>query len=119
MRLKRKACKKIKFDWAKQMRKKPTKAEKIFWEFIRKNRAGFDANFHRQKLMLGFIVDFWCPKYKLVIEIDGSSHEGRSEYDKQRDDLLEYCLQIKVLRFTNEDIFNNIDYVLDTIKQNC
>ena len=72
---------------AGEMRNQSTKGEIKFWcELLRKRKSGYQ--FYRQKPIDHFIVDFYCPKLKLVIEIDGTSHLDKQEYDKQREEVL-------------------------------
>ena len=73
--------------------------------------------FYRQKPIGDYIVDFFCPGAKLVIEIDGSHHlVGETiEYDRIRDDYLS-SLGLRVLRFTNTDVLTDIDTVVDSIR---
>lgn len=75
--------------------------------------CGYD--FHRQKPIGKYIVDFFCNELMLAIEIDGISHEGREKYDKQRQEELEKE-GIKFLRFDDDEIFYNIEKVLNTIE---
>ena len=75
---------------------------------------GFD--FHRQKPILNYIVDLYCHKLKLIIEIDGYSHNFKSEEDKKRDsDLSE--LGFTVLRFNEGEVRSNLDLVLNSISK--
>ena len=90
-------------------RRSPTEAEYIMWQFLRKNNYGY--KFVRQKPIFRFIVDFYCRKLLLVIEIDGNSHDERKNYDQQRDKYLE-SVNIKTLRFTNDEVLNDFDSVL-------
>jgi len=94
---------------AKINRKKPTKAERKIWEeVLRKNQTGF--RFLRQKPINRFILDFYCSELDLAIEIDGSSHRLKISTDKLRDKFLSQ-IGIKTIRFTNDEIENNIDDV--------
>jgi very-short-patch-repair endonuclease len=73
---------------AREMRNNSTKGEIKFWcELLRKNQTGY--KFYRQKIFNHFIVDYYCAKLKLVIEIDGTSHDGKEKYDIKRERLLE------------------------------
>ena len=93
------------------LRKNSTIPEKRVWEKLRKEQLGF--KFRRQHGIGHYIVDFYCPERKLVIEIDGESHftdEG-IEYDKIRSDFLN-SIGIEILRFTNEEVMNNIEGVI-------
>jgi very-short-patch-repair endonuclease len=74
--------------------------------------------FHFPKQNKGYIVDFYLPKYKIVFEVDGSSHEGRENYDKKRDKLLR-SRKIKVFRIKNEqtvDIDFTCEFIRDAIQ---
>ncbi len=100
----------------KDLRKKSTKAEKILWEYLRnRNLAGF--KFKRQYSVDSFIIDFYCPKVKLGIEIDGEVHftEEAKNYDENRSGFLS-DFGIDIIRFRNDDIYNNLKVVLNTIE---
>ena len=98
---------------AKQLRKNSTPQEKHLWyDFLSK----YEVRFQRQKAIDNYIVDFYCHKAKLVIEIDGSQHfsEDGEEYDLYRTEQLEkYGLTI--IRFTNDDINKRFSEVCDYI----
>ena len=70
--------------------------------------------FNRQRPILDFIVDFFCPKLNLVIEIDGWSHIGKEQNDKKRQEKIEY-LGITFLRFDDHDVKTNMDGVYQII----
>jgi very-short-patch-repair endonuclease len=97
---------------AKEMRKNPTPAESKLWQFLRQ----FPLKMWRQKPIDHFIVDFYCPKLNLVIEVDGDSHftEQGKIYDRQRTKVLE-GYGLRVIRFTNDDVLNNFDAVCTVI----
>ena len=71
---------------ARNNRSKPTQAEFIMWQHLRKNKFG--CKFTRQKPINRFVLDFYCSKLLLCIEIDGSAHNERQQYDKQREECL-------------------------------
>ena len=100
-------------EFVKLNRKNPTYAEKILWEHLRKNQLG--VRFRRQHAMYKYIVDFVCIEKKLIIEIDGDSHVNKEEYDKERDIILG-GMNYRTIRFTNDDVINNLDDVLNRIK---
>lgn len=77
---------------------------------------GYD--FHRQKPIGHFIVDFYCAKLFLAIELDGSSHDDKKESDETRQNALE-LLGISFLRFTNDEVLGNIEAVLNRIEAEC
>lgn len=100
---------------ARQLRSNQTDAELLLWSKIRKKQIA-EAQFYRQRPLLNFIVDFYCPKAKLVIECDGSQHytEQRLEKDAIRDDCLAE-LSILVLRYDNRQILTETTVVLEQI----
>jgi very-short-patch-repair endonuclease len=104
------------FKLAKELRKNETAAEKVLWSKINRNQI-IGLQFRRQHPINMFIADFFCAKIKLVIEIDGGIHEIPEVkiHDAGRSDFLNDH-GIAVLRFTNEQIIREIDYVLNTIE---
>jgi len=102
------------FKKAESLRLDMTEAEKLLWERLRKNQLG--VRFKAQHPIERFIADFYCHKAKLVIEIDGEIHENQQEYDLGREIEIEKY-GIRIIRFKNEEIFNNIDYVVEKIKE--
>jgi very-short-patch-repair endonuclease len=100
---------------AREMRNNSTKGEIKFWsELLRKNQTGYQ--FNRQKIIGHYIVDFYCAKLKLVIEIDGISHDNKEEYDKHRDAILE-SFGLKVIRYHDQDVQNNFWFVEKLFKE--
>jgi Uncharacterized protein conserved in bacteria len=103
---------------AKELRKKTTTAEQILWNRL-KNNSLKNHKFRRQHPIESFIVDFYCHQAKLVIEIDGGYHNisDQKEYDSDRSfEIEKYGL--RVIRFSNEDILENIEFVIKRIEQN-
>ncbi len=102
--------------FAKENRKNQTEAEKIFWEAVRDKKLGW--KFRRQHAIDDFIVDFVQIDQKLVIEIDGEIHNSpeNQEYDLMRTQFLKEK-GFKVLRFTNDEIKNNLDEALSKVHQ--
>jgi very-short-patch-repair endonuclease len=92
-----------------------TQAEILLWSKLRRRQLN-GLKFRRQYGIDSYTVDFYCPELKLAIEVDGNVHgyDSRTVYDKQRQRYIE-ALGIKVLRYTNNDIVNNIDGVLHDI----
>jgi cyclase len=102
------------FEKAHLLRNSMTEAEKLLWNKL-KNRD-LRVKFRRQHPIGNFIVDFYCHELKLVIELDGGIHLRKeiNEYDKGRShDIEKYG--IRILRFTNDEIFSNLPTVLDQI----
>jgi very-short-patch-repair endonuclease len=96
------------------MRQPQTPAEATLWRILRNQKLGF--KFRRQHPIYRFIIDFYCAKAKLLIEIDGESHleRGQVEYDKARTEYLEE-LGYQVIRFTNDDVRYNMNVVVNEI----
>ena len=99
----------------KTLRHDQTEAEKLLWSKLRfKQMHGH--KFFRQYGIGSYIVDFFCPTLKLIIELDGGQHyspEGRG-YDAEREKVM-HALGMRTLRFSNRDILLNIDGVLESI----
>ena len=104
-------------DQAKRryLRKNMSKSEVILWSKL-KNRQMHGERFLRQYGVDQYVLDFYCPRLKLAIEIDGDSHfmPGAEEQDKARQEYIE-SFGIQFLRFTNEDVYKNIDGVCQTL----
>lgn len=103
---------------AREHRKNPTVAEKVFWEKVR-NKKFHGLKFNRQYLLeykevmgnkLYYIADFHNFEHKLIIEIDGDIHKVQKVYDEQRTKDIEF-LGYKVIRFSNEEVLFNWDLV--------
>ena len=90
-----------------------SKAEKRLWKVLSKKQQG--VGFKRQRPIAFYIVDFYAQEIKLVIEVDGNSHLNKGEYDRLRQDHLE-ILGNTVLRFSEGDVMQNLDLVLDRIQ---
>ncbi len=106
-------------DKVKTLRLNMTDAEKMLWERLKKKQIP-GLHFRAQHPIDIFIADFYCHKIKLVIEIDGGMHKAadRNLYDiGQTNEMEEYG--IKVIRFTNEEIFSSLDEVEKEIKRVC
>ncbi len=95
-----------------------TEAERLLWSKIRCRQLK-GLQFYRQKIIGDYIVDFYCAKANLVIELDGGQHYNKEVQDKdrKRDKFLE-SLGLKVLRFSDREVFENIDAVMETIWKN-
>ena len=103
------------FRRAEELRNNMTEAEKVLWEKLRKSQLG--VRFKAQHPIEIFIADFYCHKAKLVIEVDGEIHKFQKEYDQGRvAELEKYGL--KIIRFTNYEVIQNTDQVIENIKMN-
>ena len=100
---------------ARELRKNMTDAERRLWSRIRRKQLK-DYQFYRQKNIGNYIVDFYCPAAKLIVEVDGGHHyvNENIQKDKTRDNYLG-SLGFTVLRFSDRDIFKNIEGVLQKI----
>ncbi|MCZ7541581.1 MAG: DUF559 domain-containing protein [Anaerolineae bacterium] len=98
---------------ARQKRHIPTPAEEILWAHVR-NRQVKGLKFRRQHAIERFVVDFYCAEAGLVIEIDGPIHDYTPEEDAIRQQYLE-SLGLRVVRFTNDRVHNNIETVLQEL----
>lgn len=96
----------------RKLRVDATEAEKIFWEAIRNKKLG--SRFVRQFSIDGYVMDFYCPKLRLGIELEGRIHDYTKEYDDFRVKYLE-SFSIKILRFKNSEIIDNLKRVLEQI----
>ncbi|OGJ71852.1 hypothetical protein A3G69_04605 [Candidatus Peribacteria bacterium RIFCSPLOWO2_12_FULL_53_10] len=99
---------------AREMRKNPTPEEKALWKHLRHHQL--HQHFRRQHPVGNSILDFYCHKYLLGIEVDGDIHEGREEWDLERSENLHGGYGIHILRFSNTDVLNNVEYVVKTIR---
>ena len=101
---------------ARQLRNNMTEAEQKLWLRLRQKQI-LGLQFYRQKPILNFIVDFYCPAASLIIECDGSQHlnEKGLKYDLLRDQALTQ-LNLTVLRFNNLQILHELDAVVQTIE---
>ncbi len=101
---------------ARKLRKTMTRSEVILWQHLKgKQMNGYD--FDRQRPIDEYIVDFYCKKLKLAIEIDGSSHDSEEaqEQDRYRQQRLE-ALGVRFLRFRDEEVHQNVEAVLQAIE---
>jgi len=103
--------------FARTLRRNMTDAERLIWSKIRRKQIG-DLQFYRQKNIGHYVVDFYCPKGKLIVEIDGGQHYERNgmKKDRERDRYL-HNLGFAVLRFSDIDVLKNIDGVVERIHE--
>ncbi len=102
---------------AKELRKSMTNAEKALWHRLRDKQI-LNLKFRRQHPVDIFIADFYCHSIKLIIEVDGKVHDQRIIYDTGRTAELER-FGIKVIRFTNQQILNEMKMVTESIRSTC
>src|SRR5688572_14967158 len=101
-----------------ELRKNQTSAEEVLWQLLRKEQL-FGRKFRRHHSIENYIVDFYCASEKLIIELDGVHHQEVEtfENDKIRDTRLQQ-LNYNVLRFSNKEVFENLETVLKVISEN-
>ena len=100
---------------ARNLRQNMTSAEQVLWEAL-KGRQVAGLKSRCQHPVGPFILDFYCPARKLVVEVDGGVHDGQAEYDAARTQQLnDYGYQ--VLRFRNDEVLNDLDSVLERVRQ--
>ena len=104
---------------SRDLRNNMTDAEQLLWSRLR-NKQILGLQFYRQKPILNYIVDFYCPAANLVIECDGSQHftDDGLEADRIRDEALAQ-LGLKVLRFDNGQVMGRVDDVVEEVYQCC
>jgi very-short-patch-repair endonuclease len=115
----RMTIKQIAYSLARKLRRNQTAAESVLWKVLR-NKQWMNCKFHRQHPVFYtyqstekfFIADFYCRRLKLIIEIDGGIHEKQSDYDQIRSDLLSIQHELKIIRFTNEEIIDDTNGVI-------
>ena len=103
------------FSKANHLRKNMTEAESVLWEELR-NKKMLGFKFRRQHPISIYIADFYCHKLKLIIEVDGKYHanEEQQKSDLNRTKELEFQ-GLKIIRFSNNDVLNNLPQVLKKI----
>jgi len=101
-------------EYARKLRNNSTKSEVLLWNYLkRKQMLGYD--FHRQKPISNYIVDFFCNELMLAIEIDGESHYGNKTRDNIRQREIEK-FGISFIRFDESEIYYNLDNVIKAIE---
>ncbi len=99
--------------YSRELRNNGTKAEAILWKYLL-SRKQTEYRFLRQYVIRPYIVDFFCYELQLVIEIDGSSHENKSEYDFKREVYIQ-SKGLKVIRYKEKDVLNSLGNVRRSI----
>ena len=104
-------------EFARHNRNNPTEAESLLWGYLKGKEIG--VTFKRQHIIGDYIADFVCLDTKLIVELDGRYHQLPQQQisDSLRTEWLESKVY-RVLRFTNEELFKNIDAVLHIIEEN-
>ena len=115
--------KQLAMNVSRELRKNQTTPEKVFWKSVR-NKQLHGHKFLRQHPIFYkwqdqdkfFMADFYCRELKLVIEIDGGVHLQQKDYDQIRSEIIQMQKDLKVIRFGNKDVLNNISQVMNKLK---
>ncbi len=102
---------------ARELRKEMTPAEIKLWQHLKRRQIA-GLHFRKQHAIGNYIVDFFCARAKLVIEVDGDSHAEQIEYDQARTDYLNER-GYTVIRFTNREVFDQLEAVVQRIADEC
>ena len=94
---------------ARELRRTSTFPERLLWKLLRGGRLGY-LKFRRQHPVGPYVADFYCHEAKLVVEIDGATHDLRAEEDRRRTEYLQ-AHGLSVLRVSNEDVLRNLEGV--------
>lgn len=103
-------------EYARENRKNQTKAEGLLWYLVLKNKQLLGYKFRRQKIIHSFILDFYCSKLLLGIELDGGYHDCTQDYDEERSKVIAQY-GIKIVRFRNEEIEKNLEGVILVLEE--
>ena len=105
---------KEKLERAKELRREMTPAEKLLWQQVRAKKLG--VRFRRQQVIAGFIVDFYCHRAALVVEVDGDIHDLQQEEDAWREKVLRE-MGLRIVRFRNDEVLHGLSVVAGRIKE--
>lgn len=105
---------KAKLQRAKELRREMTPAERILWQELRSNKLG--VHFRRQQIIQGFIVDFYCHRAGLVVEVDGDIHDLQKEEDAMREKILSE-MGLKTVRCRNDEVMKNLVAVVGRLME--
>ena len=105
---------KAKQERARELRREMTPAEKILWEELRANKLG--VHFRRQQVIQGLIVDFYCHRAGLIVEVDGDVHDLQKEEDVRRKKALSE-MGLRIIRFKNDEVVRDLSAVVGKIRK--
>jgi very-short-patch-repair endonuclease len=105
---------KEKLERAKELRREMTPAEKRLWQEVRAKKLG--VRFRRQQIIAGFIVDFYCHKAALVVEVDGDIHDLQQDEDARREQVLTE-MGLRIIRLRNEEVLSALPVVVGKIRE--
>jgi very-short-patch-repair endonuclease len=115
----RSRVKPCKFRYAAGMRKAPTQTERLLRSELNRISLATSFRWQFQTIVFGYILDFYCAKVRVAVEVDGSSHDGRERHDENRDAVLRSRLGIITLRFTNEEVLADVAGVGNKVMRFC
>lgn len=104
---------KEKLERSRELRREMTPAEKLLWQEVRAKKLG--VRFRRQQVIAGFIVDFYCHKAALVVEVDGDIHDLQQDEDARREKVLRE-MGLRIVRFRNDEVLKDVSVVVGNIK---
>ena len=103
--------------YRKELRNNLTSAEATLWKFLQRSQLE-GRKFRRQHSIDNYIADFYCPKERLVIELDGAHHFTEAGYEKDQKRTAHLnSLGIRVIRFENREVFEDVEAVLERIRE--
>jgi len=105
---------KEKLERARELRREMTPAERLLWQEVCAKKLG--VRFRRQQIVAGFIVDFYCHKAALVVEVDGDIHDLQKDEDARREKVLR-AMGLGIVRFRNDEVLKNLPVVVEKIKE--
>jgi leucyl-tRNA synthetase len=100
---------------SRELRKNQTVAEIEMWNFLKANYP--EHKFLRQKPLDHFVVDFYCLKKNLIIEVDGEIHKNQIEKDRERDNIFFIKYNHRTIRFTNQEVMKSKDYLKQVLDE--
>jgi len=100
---------KEKLERARELRREMTPAERLLWQEVRAKKLG--VRFRRQQVVAGFIVDFYCHKAALVVEVDGDIHDLQKDEDARREKVLRE-MGLGIVRFRNDEVLKELSPTL-------
>jgi len=105
---------KQKLERSRELRREMTPAEKLLWQQVRAKKLG--VRFRRQQIIAGFIIDFYCHKAALVVEVDGDIHDLQQEEDARREKVLSE-MGLRIVRFRNDEVVKSLSVVVGNIRE--
>ena len=105
---------KEKVERSRELRREMTPAEKRLWQEVRAKKLG--VRFRRQQIIAGFIVDFYCHRAALVVEVDGDIHDLQQEEDARREKVLSE-MGLRIVRFKNDEVMKELSMVVGMIRK--